>query len=80
MVNRSKAIDLMKEVNVENPHTINLSNKSFDAEAAEVLASKIGTFENLSVVDISDIIAGRAEDEALRVLEIICNRSFHAIP
>ena len=50
-----------------------MSNKSFDNAAAEKIASFIGTLDSLKVADISDIIAGRPEDEALRTLTIICS-------
>ena len=74
MVDGSKATKLVDEVIETDPQAICLSNKSFDAKAAEIIADKLKNFTNVSVVDISDIIAGRPEDEALMVLEIICKR------
>lgn len=65
---------LISEASEKDPQTIRLSNKSFDAEAAQKIAEKLKLFKNVSVVDISDIIAGRPEDEALKVLDIICSR------
>jgi Ran GTPase-activating protein (RanGAP) involved in mRNA processing and transport len=50
-----------------------LSNKSFDNGAAEKMAEYLSSLENVTVADISDIIAGRPEDEALRTLNIICS-------
>lgn len=50
-----------------------LSNKSFSFSAAEILANKLKEFPDIIKVDISDIIAGRHEDEALKVLEVLCN-------
>eukprot|EP01036_Dinobryon_divergens_P059933 gene59933-79931_t len=58
---------------VQNPCTLRLSNKSFSDEAASFLASVIIPFNSLQVADISDIIAGRPEEEALRTLTSICN-------
>jgi Ran GTPase-activating protein 1 len=52
---------------------INLSNKSFSHSAALILANYLKQFPNLKRVDLSDIIAGRHEDEALLVLETLCN-------
>jgi Ran GTPase-activating protein 1 len=52
---------------------INLSNKSFSHAAALILSNYLKQFPNLKTIDISDIIAGRHEDEALLVLETLCN-------
>ena len=49
-----------------------MSNKSFDNGAAEKIAEYLSSLENVTIADISDIIAGRPEDEALRTLNIIC--------
>lgn len=65
--------ELIKGINVSNPTHINLSNKSFDNGAAEKIAEYLGTLEGVTVADISDIIAGRPEDEALRTLNIVCS-------
>lgn len=58
---------------MSDPTVLRLSNKSFSAEAAALIAEKLATFKSLSVVDISDIIAGRHEDEALLVLKTLCS-------
>lgn len=58
---------------MDNPRHIQLSNKSFTSEAATLIASKLSTFKNIEVADISDIIAGRPEDDALLTLKIICD-------
>lgn len=50
-----------------------LSNKSFSADAAALIANRLSSFKSLTAVDISDIIAGRHEDEALLVLKTICS-------
>jgi Ran GTPase-activating protein 1 len=53
---------------------INLSNKSFSHQAAEILANYLQQYkEHVQILDLSDIIAGRHEDEALKVLETLCN-------
>ena len=50
---------------------VQLSNKSLSEEAAKVVAEALkGLGEGVEHADISDIIAGKHEDEALRVLEI----------
>ena len=51
---------------------IRLSNKSFDCPAAQVIGDALDKVESsIEIVDISDIIAGRPEDEALRALRVI---------
>lgn len=50
---------------------VQLSNKSLSEEAAKVVADALRNLgEEIEHADISDIIAGKHEDEALRVLEI----------
>lgn len=56
-----------------NPTHICLSNKSFDNGAATKIAQYLESLEGVKIADISDIIAGRPEDEALRTLTIICS-------
>lgn len=56
-----------------DPTTISLSNKSFDNGAATKFAAYLSSLSNVTVADISDMIAGRPEDEALRTLNIICS-------
>jgi hypothetical protein len=65
--------ELISSITVTNPTHINLSNKSFDNGAAEKVAEYVRSLEGVTVADISDIIAGRPEDEALRTLSIICS-------
>jgi Ran GTPase-activating protein 1 len=48
---------------------IQLSNKSFNIEAATIIGEKIKTLTGVTVADISDIIAGKAEEEAVQVLK-----------
>ncbi len=64
----------MKQITVSDPIIVKLSNKSFDHEAAKLIAAEIEKFRFIQVADLSDIIAGRPEIEALKVLETICNR------
>lgn len=56
---------------VVDPLHVRLSNKSFSPDAATVIADRLRTFKNVQVADISDIIAGRPEEEANRTLQII---------
>lgn len=51
--------------------SIRLSGKSFGVDAAHVAAGALLNLEKLRRVDLSDIIAGRPEEEALQALEII---------
>ncbi|RHY33397.1 hypothetical protein DYB32_001645 [Aphanomyces invadans] len=52
---------------------ISLRNKSYSLEAAQVLAEFLKTIPaGLTVADLADMIAGRPEDEALLVLEHVC--------
>jgi Ran GTPase-activating protein 1 len=74
MVSEERAHELLEPLShIASTHKIKLSNKSFGAAAASVLASRIKKLSDIKVADISDIIAGRHEDEALSVLDIICN-------
>ena len=63
--------DLLKSISVTDPSHIRLSNKSFDNAAAQKIADYISTLSNVEIADISDIIAGRPEEEALQTLRII---------
>lgn len=50
---------------------VKLSNKSYTLEAAECVAAKCAGMTSVVSVDVSDIIAGRPEAEALQVLSTI---------
>lgn len=50
---------------------VKLSNKSYTFEAAQVMAEKLAKLAKVRSVDISDVIAGRPEAEALKVLEAL---------
>lgn len=56
-----------------SPSMIRLSNKSFSYDAALILSDVLRGFRAIQTADISDIIAGRPEDEALKVLKEICD-------
>lgn len=58
---------------VADPVHVRLSNKSFDNGAAERIAQFLDTLTAVEIADISDIIAGRPEDEALRTIKIVCS-------
>jgi hypothetical protein len=51
---------------------VRLSTKSFGEQAALVLASALKQLSRLEVADVDDIIAGRMDAEALRVMTIVC--------
>ena len=74
MVDEDRARELLAGCeHITAPTEIRLSNKSYSLGAATLIAEKLRSFENLVVADISDIIAGRHEDEALQVLKTICD-------
>ena len=50
-----------------------MSNKSFTSDAAGLIAARLATLRGVEVADISDIIAGRPEDDALLTLKIVCD-------
>ena len=68
LVSAEKAALLLDSVTVNDPHVIRLSNKSFTSDAAKLISQRLSTFKNVKVADISDIIAGRPEDDALLTL------------
>ena len=56
------------------PTHLKLSNKSFSEGAARIIASALQErCQTVTVADLSDIIAGKSEEEALEVLRIICD-------
>jgi len=57
------------------PSNLRLSNKSFSEGAARVIATGLRErcVGSVRVADLSDIIAGKSEEEALEVLRIICD-------
>ena len=57
------------------PSHLRLSNKSFSEGAARVIATGLRErcMGSVRVADLSDIIAGKSEEEALEVLRIICD-------
>ncbi len=53
---------------------IRLSTKSFGVDAAEVAAEAFAACRNTLVdLDLSDVIAGRPEDEAMKALKCLCD-------
>lgn len=75
MVNESRAVELINQVTIDDLActAIKLCNKSFSPEAATALIARISQFPNIVYADISDIIAGRPEEEALRTLSVFCD-------
>eukprot|EP00924_Labyrinthula_sp_SR-Ha-C_P013687 augustus_masked-scaffold_5-processed-gene-10.48-mRNA-1 protein AED:0.39 eAED:0.39 QI:0/-1/0/1/-1/1/1/0/462 len=51
---------------------VHLSTKSFDEDSAQIFANYLSDLPHLFVADLSDIIAGREESIALKVLDILC--------
>lgn len=74
MVDEAKALILLSEISsIENAQIVRLSNKSFSYEAASAISIRLKTFPSVRIADLSDIIAGRPEEEALKTLTVICN-------
>jgi hypothetical protein len=74
IVDEARATELLQTTrDAISPSIIRLSNKSFRYEAAVLVADRLKQFSNIKVADISDVIAGRPEDEALKVLETLCS-------
>ena len=65
--------ELVRANEISDPTHIRLSNKSFSVDAAEVIAQHLRQFSKVIVADLSDIIAGRPEEEALKTLKIVCD-------
>ena len=72
MVGPDRLKELIQQLGFKGePSLLRLSNKSFSFEAAELLAPVISKFQFLKIANISDIIAGRPEEEALKTLSVI---------
>ena len=72
MLTRERAEKLIEEkakIDLNEILAIRLGTKSFGIDAAEVFHKKIKQMEKITCADLSDIIAGRPELEALVVLE-----------
>ena len=51
---------------------VRLSTKSFSDVSVKVLADVLRQLPSLTVADMDDIISGRMDAEALRVIEVRC--------
>ena len=82
VVSESRAIELVAAAAISDfleIEIIKLSNKSITDKAAEYIGSQVlSKCTNVKIVDISDCIAGRPEDEALRSLTAICDSLAHS--
>ena len=59
MVEKDRAVALLAEVaDIVDPTSAVLSNKSFSEEAAALVGDRLGQFSSLTILDISDVIAG----------------------
>lgn len=67
----AELLDKKGSESYESFHTLRLGGKSFGVDSAVLIAERVCHLQNLSIVDLNDIIAGRPEDEALQVLETI---------
>jgi Ran GTPase-activating protein (RanGAP) involved in mRNA processing and transport len=70
-VKADQLLALVKDI--KNPTKIRLSNKSYDIEAATKIAQYLETLEGVKIADISDIIAGKSNDDGMSndILRII---------
>mmetsp|Transcript_22072 Transcript_22072/g.21330 ORF Transcript_22072/g.21330 Transcript_22072/m.21330 type:complete len:491 (-) Transcript_22072:355-1827(-) len=73
VITAEKAEILLQAVLELDPNHIRLSNKSFSSEAAIAISSRLIAFKGVEIADISDIIAGRPEEDALLTLKTICD-------
>ena len=77
MVDADRAAQLLTSIDAtaSRPTHLKLSNKSFSEPAAELIAVALKEIcsSSVRVADLSDIIAGKSEEEALQVLRIISN-------
>lgn len=81
MVDAARASVLLGDIPKDfDPSIVCLSNKSISAEAAEIIGNRLKQLSEVEVADISDIIAGRHEDEALRTLKLISDSLAHFNP
>lgn len=74
MVDLARATALLADVPQYDEGSVvavRLSNKSFSAEAATLIGDRVKSLPSVDIADISDIIAGRPEEEALKTLAII---------
>lgn len=81
VVNAARAQELLAAAGIQvgesSPlyyEAISLRGKSYTEDGARVIADAfLGRLKGLKVADLADVIAGRPEDEALRVLTIMCS-------
>ena len=60
-----KLLSKIRDSDVMNYSSLNLSDKSYSADAAKVIGEALSKYcKDVKVANISDIIAGRKEDEA----------------
>jgi len=80
MVNKVRAEEFASSAKEQTDfEEIQLSTKSFGLDAAQVLAELFNKFTKVKRVYLNDCIAGRPEEEALKVLEILCNSLKHCV-
>jgi Ran GTPase-activating protein 1 len=77
MVDEAKAREIVEKAMAEIPapgsvRSVRLSNKSYSESAALVIAEALRSMEGVTDADLSDMIAGKPEEEALKVLEAMC--------
>lgn len=80
LVNETRMEELVqpyKELFHAGGELLSLRNKSYSREAARVLSTYLVDLGLVPILDLADMIAGRSEEEALEVLEMICNSLSH---
>ena len=74
LVNAERALELLSGVSGEGFKSLNLSDKSYDEGAAKLIGDALhARCALVTVANISDIIAGRQEDEAQLAMKAICD-------
>ena len=74
VVDAARAVQLLEQVPILSSHVprVSLRDKSYTADGAVVIAQRLSEIESAHHLDLSDMIAGRPEAEALTVLSCIC--------
>eukprot|EP00605_Chrysophyceae_sp_TOSAG23-4_P000539 GSChrysophyteH1.ASY1.ANO1.608.1 assembled CDS len=77
LVDAERAEELLSKIrdsDVTNYSSLNLSDKSYSADSAKVIGEALSKYcKDVKEANISDIIAGRKEDEAQLAMKYICD-------
>lgn len=74
LVNQERATELLETIDGDSFTSLNLSDKSYSEDAAKVIGVALSKrCKNVTTANISDIIAGRQENEAQNAMKYICD-------